>query len=195
MSELWIPIEGYEGKYAISSLGNVYSHHSHRVLTPKKSRAGYLRITLCDAKNPPKTFMVHRLVATAFVPNPYNKLTVNHINEVKTDNRVENLEWATTAEQNIHGTRAERARAHTDYRARDIDYKQVALKHNYESEHMCGRKAVLLLDGDECMGRFSSIKDLAKFLHCNYPRLSTAIKIGQKVRGYTVVYEKERISK
>lgn len=190
MSELWMPIEGYEGLYAISSLGNVYSHHRNRILTPKRAKAGYLRVTLCKGRQPHKTFSVHRLVALAFIPNPELKPTVNHLNEVKTDNRVENLEWATNAEQNTHGTRIARARSHTDYRARKTDYYEVARKHDYSSEHMCGRKAILLYKDGKLVGRSPSIKDLAEYWKCSYPRLSTTIKSGKEVRGYTIVYEK-----
>jgi hypothetical protein len=183
-----MPIEGYEGLYSISSYGRVISHHSNRLLELKQSNNGYLRITLCK-DGQPKTFQVHRLVAMAFIPNPDLKPTVNHINEDKTDNRVENLEWATCAEQNTHGTRIARARAHTDYRARGIDYKVVASKHNYSSDNMCGRKSVLVYDGRNLVGRFSSIRELAKFLNCNYTHLTSDIKAGKKVRGYIVVYE------
>lgn len=189
MKELWMPIEGYEGLYEISSCGKVYSHHSNRLLIPKISRAGYLRVTLCKENESPKTQSIHRLVASAFIPNPELKPTVNHLNEDKTDNRVQNLSWATNAEQNTHGTRIERVRTNTDYFARGIDYKEVSRKHNYSSEHMCGRKAVLLYDEGNLVGRFASIKDLARFLGCNYTHLTTHIKKGEKVRGYTVVYE------
>lgn len=188
MRELWMPIEGYEGLYSISSMGRVKSHISGMLLEPKKTKTGYLRITLCK-DHQRKNFSIHRLVATAFIPNPNLKPTVNHLNEDKGDNRVQNLEWATCAEQNAHGTRIARAIAHTDYRARKIDYKEVARKHNYSSDHMCGRKAVLVYDGNNLAARFSSIKDLAKFLNCNYTHLTSDIKAGKKIRGYTVVYE------
>ena len=191
MSEIWIPIEGYEGLYAVSSLGKVYSFHSKRLISPKKSKAGYLRVTL-SKNNQQRVFAVHRLVALAFIPNPCLKPTVNHINEIKTDNRVENLEWATIAEQNVHGTRIERAKAHTNYRARKTDYKKVAQKHNYLSDHMCGRKAVLVYEGDNLVGRFSSLKELSKFLNCNYSHLTEDIKVGKKIRGYTVVYAQRK---
>ena len=62
---------------------------------------GYYRITL-SIKGVRKSYSVHRLVASTFIPNPENKPTINHINGIKTDNRIENLEWATYQEQKIH---------------------------------------------------------------------------------------------
>lgn len=141
--EEWKPVPGYEGYYSVSNQGRVYSERSGIVLKPKHSK-GYLRVGLSVdgfVRNTP----IHRLVALAFIPNPDNKPTVNHINENKEDNRVENLEWATTREQNIHGTRIERAMAHTDWIARNMktDYKAVAAKHNYHEMNRSQMKPVL----------------------------------------------------
>lgn len=72
-----------------------------KFLKPFKDKDGYYRITV--SKNGfRKSMFVHRLVALAFIPNPNNKLTINHKNGIKTDNRVENLEWATHREQKEH---------------------------------------------------------------------------------------------
>lgn len=188
MSETWLPIKGYEELYMISSHGNVYSFHRNRLLKPKATRTGYLRVTLCNEISQ-KTVMIHRLVAEAFIPNPRRKPTVNHLNEVKTDNRIENLEWATNAEQNTYGTRLARARANTDYRARNINYKDIASKHDYSREDMCGRKAVLVFEGDALVGRFPSIRELSVHLGRGYTRLSTSIKQGKPIGKYTVKYE------
>lgn len=188
MSETWLPIKGYEELYMISSHGNVYSFHRNRLLKPKITRAGYLRVTLCNGTTY-KTVFVHRLVADAFIPNTHLNPTVNHLNEVKTDNRVENLEWATNAEQNTYGTRTERARANTDYRARNINYKEVASKHDYSREDMCGRKAVLVFEGNALVGRFPSIRELSVHLWRGYSRLTTSIKQGKPIGKYIVKYE------
>lgn len=95
--EIWLPVVGYEGLYEDSNLGRVKSlNYRHtgieRILKPKKDKDGYLQIGLCkDGKA--KMHLVHRLVATSFLPNPHNLPEINHINEQKDDNRVENLQW------------------------------------------------------------------------------------------------------
>lgn len=170
--EIFKPIKGYEGKYEIGDHGTVYSHFLKKPLIPKKSRSGYLRVTLCDGSNNQHTFTIHRLVAMAFISNPKNKPTVNHKNEIKTDNRVENLEWMTNAEQNIYGTRIKRAREHTNYKARKIDYIVIASKHDYKLPTMCGRKCVEIKKNGVCIGRYNSLKDAANSIGINYTKAS-----------------------
>lgn len=104
--EVWKNIKGYEGRYQISSYGNIRSlnylgHKDVRELAPVKDKNGYLRIGLYyNGKR--KNFKMHRLVAQAFIENPYNKAQVNHKDGVKTNNCVENLEWATAHENSLH---------------------------------------------------------------------------------------------
>lgn len=99
-SEVWKDVKGYEGLYQVSSFGRVKSlkkSTSGRVLKPIITRYGYLVLSLC--KSGEMTIKrIHRLVAQAFIPNPENKPQVDHINTVRTDNRVENLKWATRSE-------------------------------------------------------------------------------------------------
>ena len=108
MNEVWKDIDGYEGLYQISSLGRVKStqyHHGtyERILKPKKNKTGYLSVQLCK-NGKIKYYYMHRLVAMAFLDNPYNYKEINHKNEVKTDNRVENLEWCDRKYNMNYGT-------------------------------------------------------------------------------------------
>ena len=164
--ELWKPVAGYPGYedyYQISSCGRVYSVRSGRCLTPKKY-GGYLYVTL-SVGGKTKACRIHRLVALAFIPNPKNKPTVNHINEIKTDNNVDNLEWATVKEQNNHGTRTARAMAHTDWEARTkkMDYSVIASKHNYHEINRRQMKPVLRYDKDgNFIARYDGVSVAAK---------------------------------
>ena len=87
-------IDGYEGRYMVSTYGKVYSLISGKELAVVKRKDGYLRVGLYDSKGKHKNFLVHRLVAQAFLPNEDNLPQVNHRDEIKTSNRVDNLEWS-----------------------------------------------------------------------------------------------------
>jgi hypothetical protein len=112
--EIWKDIEGYEGLYQVSNYGNINSldrYVNHRgglkrqKGMPKKKqphKEGYWSIFL--SKNGiAKSYLIHRLVAIAFIPNPENKLQVNHKDLNRANTHVDNLEWCTNQENAIHG--------------------------------------------------------------------------------------------
>ena len=104
MKEIWKDILGYEGKYQVSNQGRIkslnYNNTSQeRVMRLISTKDGYLQVGLHkDGKR--KNHLVHRLVAQTFIENPSGKPCIDHINTIKTDNRVDNLRWATCKENN-----------------------------------------------------------------------------------------------
>ena len=107
-NETWKDIKGYEGIYQVSNLGRVKSlpvksktkYFKGGILKTSVDKVGYVCVSLSR-----KTYKVHRLVAEAFIDNPYDYRCVNHKDEDKTNNRVDNLEWCTHKYNNNYGTR------------------------------------------------------------------------------------------
>ena len=102
IKEIWKDIEGYENLYQVSNLGRVKSLNYKRtgkekILKQSKDSKGYFVLNL-RINGITKLFKVHYLVAKTFIPNPENKLEIDHINTIRTDNRVENLKWVTRKE-------------------------------------------------------------------------------------------------
>lgn len=108
MQEVWKDIVGYEGIYQISNTGKVkrlagscYTAHTDRIVTATNNGTGYFKVVL-SKNNTKKQFLVHRLVAQVFIPNPNNYEFVNHKDENKKNNNVENLEWCTKSYNSIY---------------------------------------------------------------------------------------------
>lgn len=106
--EVWKDVVGYEGYYKVSNLGNVKriiknGVAAERLLSPS-TYSGYPRVCLCvDGRQ--NNYLVHRLVAIAFLGKPESNKEVNHINGIKGDSRLENLEWVTSRENHIHAVK------------------------------------------------------------------------------------------
>jgi len=114
MEEIWKNVVGYEWLYMVSNLGRVKSINrltmyregrvgltKEKILSQHSHYNGYLLVTLSKDGMRCK-YLVHRLMALAFLPNPDNKPCINHINGVKADNRIENFEWCTQKENVRH---------------------------------------------------------------------------------------------
>ena len=115
--EVWLDIKGYEHKYQISNMGQVRALNYRRTgqtrLIDIKHNKGYAEVALWKNSSR-KMCRVHRLVAEAFIPNPNNLPQINHKDENKLNNRMDNLEWCTQAYNNIYGTRLDRVKQTLD---------------------------------------------------------------------------------
>lgn len=133
--EIYKPIQDH-ARYMVSSMGNVMNLKTNRVLRSSIA-SKYPTVNLCES-GIVKCSYVHRLVAEAFIPNPENKSDVNHKNEIKTDNKLENLEWMTRRENCNYGTRNERMSEHLTGRhfSRESRKKLIGLKFYNNGEKM-----------------------------------------------------------
>ena len=119
MLEIWKDVKGYEGLYQVSNTGKVRSLHYRKTdkvceLKPYLMKTGYCRVHLHKPNGEIEDFLIHRLVAEAFIPNPDNLPQVNHKDECKTNNCVENLEWCDNFYNSNYGTHNERVgKAHS----------------------------------------------------------------------------------
>lgn len=147
--EQWKPVEGFEN-YEVSNLGRVKSlNYNHtgveKILKPYKSTKGYLVVILCR-NGKMKHFLVHRLVATAFLPNPEGLPEINHRDENPLNNIVGNIEWCDRLYNNRYGTRTKKAAVSlTNHPAKSKpveasrfpDFREICLR--FPSTHEAGR--------------------------------------------------------
>lgn len=165
--------------YSVSEYGDVRSERNGKILKPAIDKYGYLYYVLC-VDGDRRTVKAHRLVAMAFIPNPQNKPTVNHINGIRVDNRAKNLEWMTNKEQSNDPLTYSHLLANskkTDYRAMGVlrDFGRIPVK-------------VWDISGEEpvYMGEFPSQKAASDFTGVSPGKVSQCVS-GQKksCKGYT----------
>jgi hypothetical protein len=169
--EKWKPIIGYKNIYKISDIGRVKSLSRKGMTTEKilrngKSALGYSYVILSKNGNK-KHHTIHRLVAVAFIKNLKNKPCVNHMNGVKADNTVENLEWCTHSENQLHAF-------------------EIGLRNGDKF-----RKKVKIIKNNRIL-EFDSISEAADFICCNHSDVSCVLTGRQKTtRGWKAEYQKE----
>lgn len=179
MEEIWALIDDYDN-YQVSNMGNVMNTNTGKTLKGQSNSRGYLFVSLYDKNHKCKQIMIHRLVAKAFIPNPYNLPQVNHINECKTDNRLENLEWC-TCQQNInYGTHNKRVALNNPRRipiySVDINGNVVYFNSAADAERYYATININLDRSGICQalsGELDTYKDLAWYPTSNKDGLTT----------------------
>lgn len=175
VKEIWKDIDGYEGKYQISNLGNVKSLNYHRekravIMTPKDIR-GYKVIGL--RKGGKKRFYsIHRLVAKAFIHTNDYSLQINHKNLNKADNSVDNLEWVLPHDNTIHAIEHGR-------------FENSADKLRIANEHRKKRVLAMAQNSGEVVS-FESIREAARVLNVGRKEISLCLR---GLRGQTKGYK------
>ena len=171
-----VPVKGYEGRYEVTDDGRVFNRDG-KELNQYFIKRGY-HIVLLYKDNKQKTKLVHRLVAEAFIPNPGNLPQVNHKDENKDNNCVDNLEWCTNLYNSRYGTKIERQRATAT---------QNAIKRGECKEVIC------LADGK----RYYSVSEASRHYGislCTVSRSCSEHRGGKRPFRYYSEYEREVVA-
>lgn len=171
--KLWKAIENFDN-YEVSDIGEVRNKKTGRILKPKINRYGYFQVDLSvNGKVTQKT--VHRLVAETFIQNPDNKPQVNHINEIKSDNCVDNLNWMTSKENANWGTRNERMKNNPNWKKNHNEQ----LKKAHESKE----NPIIVIYRDDTYEEYPSATIAAKELGLWQQNIVKVLKGRRKTTG------------
>ena len=182
--EIWKDIDGYEGLYQISNFGNVKSLgngkanssilHTVRLLKPQITD-GYLRIGLWK-NGKCKHYFVHRLVAFAFIPNPNNYPIINHKDEIKTNNTVDNLEWCDCKYNSNYGTLRERL-------SKKMKGKKMSKEAIEKMVNSISKPILQLTKNDEIIRKWKSGAEIKRVLGFNPSNISK-VCLGKQKTSY-----------
>lgn len=173
--EIWKDIDGFD-KYEISNLGNIRNKKNKKMRAFSEHRDGYLKVILfnCGKRH---YFQVHRLVAITFIRNDENLPVVNHKNGNKSDNRVENLEWCTVADNTKHAYDSGLAKGHNGG---------------------MNKLVAVYCDNGELLKVFNSITDVSEYFKTSRNAIREAIKrdskTGKSIKGYKVDFYNEGVT-
>lgn len=193
--EIWKDVVGYEGIYEISNFGRVKSverdieiyqngrvkiqHQKEVIMKQMTNHCGYLTVSLRKPRKKRAKFMVHRLVATAFIPNPQNKEQVNHIDANKKNNNVSNLERNTQSENMVH------ARQNGLYN--EITYRLARWEHAMKNS-----KTILLKKDGIVKKEFYCMQEACRFFDQDHKSLERWINNHYDYLGYTLEYKEKK---
>lgn len=177
----WRHTNIFLGQYLVSDKGEVFSIRTNRVIRPAPDKYGYLYYVLC-VSGKRCTVKAHRLVALAWIDNPQNKPAIDHINGIKTDNRVENLRWVSNKENTNNPATLPRLLNAIKNR----DYSRLGEKTDF------GRKPVKVVYLTGEVKVFPSLKSAAESTHKSYSHLSDIVNGKRKQdRRFTAMWIKE----
>lgn len=184
-NEIWVPVVGFEGFYEINKNGDIrtveriaYYGDKHRIVRsiirkPSINAQGYYYVRLYNGTKQ-KNVLVHRALMEAFVPNPENKPFIDHINTIKTDNRLENLRWVTSSENTRNPLTLEHITKACA--TKECKEKQLATKIRINSKSAPKKVYQYTLDG-EFVAEHRSYADAVRSLGLNVRRVTGNIKV------------------
>lgn len=166
-----VELQGFDNMYVLYINGDIYSKYSKRFIKPKTNHKGYIYFGLRKNGRQHSVFQ-HRLIAEHFIDNPYKKTQVNHINCIKSDNRVENLEWVTQSENQLHAYK---------------NGKVAAYKNKFGKDHNQSKEIVIIKETS--IINFENISRASDYLNCSVQAVSMVLRgINKTCKGFNCYY-------